>query len=96
LSQNAETEASSFCILQTTAADLAIAAMTDSQIIEALGGTVALAELFGLKPSSVSVWKTRGIAWEYRPRVWKLALERDVEVPADFLTQRRTAVRDAA
>jgi hypothetical protein len=63
--------------------------MTDSEIIQALGGTVALAKLFGLKPSSVSVWKQRGIAWEYRPRVWKMAVDADLDVPSDFLTERR-------
>lgn len=63
--------------------------MTDSEIIDALGGTTALAKEFGLKPSTVSVWKQRGIAWEYRPKVWKMATEKELDVPEDFLVTRR-------
>jgi len=35
--------------------------MTDSQIIEALGGTNAVARIFQIKPGSVSGWKKNGI-----------------------------------
>lgn len=35
--------------------------MTDSQIIDALGGTYAVAELCKVKPPSVSEWRRKGI-----------------------------------
>ena len=34
---------------------------TDSEIIESLGGTYAVARLCEIKPSSVSEWKVKGI-----------------------------------
>jgi hypothetical protein len=36
-------------------------ARTDSELIDALGGTSAVARLFGIKPPSVSNWRTDGI-----------------------------------
>ena len=33
----------------------------DSDLIDALGGTFAVAALFGIKPPSVSEWRERGI-----------------------------------
>lgn len=65
--------------------------MTDSDIIDALGGPAALAKLFGLSVAAVSYWKTRGISWEYRPRIAALAQERQVELPPDFLLTKRKA-----
>lgn len=37
------------------------ATMTDSEIIDELGGTSAVALIFGVKPPSVSEWRTKGI-----------------------------------
>lgn len=34
---------------------------TDSEIIDRLGGTTVLADLFGIKPPSVSEWREKGI-----------------------------------
>ena len=36
-------------------------AMNDSKLIDTLGGTSAVAEMFEIKPSSVSGWRTEGI-----------------------------------
>jgi hypothetical protein len=65
--------------------------MTDSEIIDALGGTNSVAGRFGLTAAAVSLWRTRGISWEYRPHIWKLALEQGLDVPADFLTAKKAA-----
>lgn len=35
--------------------------LTDSQIIDALGGTGKTAKLFGIQPASVSEWRKTGI-----------------------------------
>ena len=35
--------------------------MTDSEIIDTLGGTSAVAEMLGIKPPSVSEWRSTGI-----------------------------------
>jgi hypothetical protein len=40
--------------------------MNDSDLIDALGGTVALARICGLAKSSVSGWRQNGI-----PRPWR-------------------------
>jgi len=67
--------------------------MTHEQIIDKLDGTRAVmdavnAALPGKKPlalSSVSVWKTRGIPWRYRALIARMARERNILLPADFL-----------
>jgi hypothetical protein len=43
--------------------------MTATEIIEANGGSTALAKRLGIKSTAVAMWKVRGI-----PRAWKLAL----------------------
>lgn len=35
--------------------------MTDSEIIDLLGGTSVVAEMLGIKPPSVSEWRSTGI-----------------------------------
>lgn len=63
--------------------------MNDTEIIEALGDSQAVGRLFGLARNTVTNWKTRGIAWEYRPRVQAHAIRQLIAVPPDFLTVRR-------
>lgn len=65
--------------------------MTDSEIIDALGGTSAVAKAFGLDPATVSVWRERGIAWRWRGKIADMMRERDAEIPDDFLVHRRIA-----
>ncbi len=45
--------------------------MSDSKIIDNIGGTDAVAAIVGLDKSSVSKWRKRGI-----PRSWRLYLEK--------------------
>ena len=42
-----------------------LSADLSAQVIEALGGTVAVAGLCGIEPPSVSEWKTKGITRPY-------------------------------
>ncbi len=62
---------------------IAFALMTDSQRIDELGGTGAVAALCGLHKSSVSQWRKRGI-----PEGWKRYLgtdrERRISLPEGF------------
>ncbi len=60
--------------------------MTHAAIIKALGDTRYLAETLGRPVSTVANWKERGVPWHWRPTVAKLATERRVPLPADFLT----------
>jgi len=57
------------------------AAMTNSQIIDAIGGTQKVADWCGLGKSAVSHWRNRGI-----PRAWRKALQR--RFPAAFKAKR--------
>jgi hypothetical protein len=55
--------------------------MTDSEIIDALGGTTAVANLFGIEPASVSGWRKTGIP---QARKQTLALMYPGTVPSDW------------
>ena len=59
--------------------------MTDAQIIEALGNTFAVAEALNRKPTAVTNWKARGIPWRWRPEIARMARDRNILLPADFL-----------
>lgn len=59
--------------------------MTHAEIIVALGDTGAVAGALGRKESAVSNWKERGIPWKWKPAVARIAKERGVTLPADFL-----------
>jgi hypothetical protein len=63
--------------------------MTHAEIIDGLGGTVVVANHFGLTAAAVSFWKSRGIAWEYRPAIAELAKDKALELPADFFTPKK-------
>ena len=62
-----------------------------AELIEALGGgTVlmgALKQITGwdVPRDNIYAWKRNGIAWKYRPAVARLAAEKGVELPAQFL-----------
>ena len=65
--------------------------MTDSEVIDALGGNVAVMEFCGVKHTAVITnWRARGIAWPLRAKVAEMAKAKGVELPDDFLTERRT------
>jgi hypothetical protein len=59
--------------------------MTHSEIIDALGGPSAVGAAVKSKPNSVSMWRERGIPWKRRLAVARLAKEKSVPLPADFL-----------
>ena len=56
------------------------------QLIDDLGGTGSVATELGQKDSTVSMWKTRGIPWRWRPTVAALAKRKGIEIPSDFLS----------
>ena len=60
---------------------------TDAQLIRDLGGMVFVARSLGINVSTVSNWghPTRGIPWRMRLRVARLAEQRGITVPRDFL-----------
>lgn len=66
---------------------------TDSKIIDALGGTTKVAEIFGIEPPSVSEWRKRGIP---KSRKQTLALMFPGEVPASWAPTPNIAERPAA
>lgn len=71
---------------------------THAELIEALGGTVAVAEACGVEPPVVSLWKRpeRGIAWQYRGLLATMALRKGLVLPRDFLIPKTVGTRDVA
>lgn len=59
--------------------------MTHSEIIDALGGTKALATSLDRDESTVSNWRERGIPWRLRPTIARLAKDKKVMLPPDFM-----------
>ena len=55
------------------------------KLINDLGGYQWLATQLDLKPNRVRMWKVRGVAWEYRNTIARLATERRVVIPKGFL-----------
>lgn len=55
--------------------------MTDSEIIDKLGGTSAVAAIFGIEPPSVSEWRKAGIPMA---RKQTLALMYPGQVPDEW------------
>lgn len=56
-------------------------------LIDELGGNIALAEIMGCTPNAVSNWRSRGIPWKKRPIIARLAAERGVSLPLGFWGQ---------
>lgn len=62
--------------------------LTDSAVIERLGGIAVVARALGKTDHAVKKWTQRGIPWKYRPQVKKLAAEQRKTVPANFIEVR--------
>jgi len=62
--------------------------MTDSEIINLLGGTTVIAELLRIKPPSVSEWRVSGIP---AARKLTLALMFPEKVPASWAPNKSAA-----
>ena len=52
--------------------------LTDNEVIDALGGTVATARLFKVSSNVVSNWRARGIPGRYQYAVAKLCTDRNI------------------
>lgn len=59
--------------------------MTDSEIIEMLGGTVAVAKACDVHHTAVTNWKNRGISRAGRYQIKDLAKRRRLALPEDFM-----------
>lgn len=59
--------------------------MTDSEIIDKLGGTTKVADALGIDPRVVSNWRTRNISGVGRYKISELAKRRHIIIPADFM-----------
>lgn len=55
------------------------------EIIDALGGNSAVAELLDCTPNAVSNWRKREIPWRLRPTIALIASERGIDLPPGFL-----------
>jgi predicted transcriptional regulator len=57
----------------------------NEQIIDQLGGSKAIAETLGITQANVSNWRKRDIPRRYRVTLARMALDKGVMLPADFL-----------
>lgn len=59
----------------------------EPHLIDKLGGVKAVADDLGLPVNVVANWKheTRSIPWKRRPALAKIAEEKGVDLPPDFL-----------
>ena len=62
--------------------------MTDGEIIDALGGTAAVAAMLALDPRVISNWRTRGISAAGRYKIRDLASRKKMSLPKAFLENR--------
>lgn len=70
--------------------------LTDWQVIQKVGIDALTAH--GYTEFAVRKWMNsdRGIPWEARPKVMRLAKSKGIRLPADFLEQRRLPSSEAA
>ena len=62
--------------------------MTDSEVIDVLGGTLKVARDCGASKSMVSNWRKRGVAWRYRGRLAENAAYLKIAIPSSFVTDK--------
>lgn len=56
-----------------------------NNLIHELGGPVAIAKAYDLKPNQVSNWIVRGVPWRYRSILAERANDMSVKLPDGFL-----------
>lgn len=58
----------------------------EKDLIKALGGNRAVADVTGVSPTAVANWKLKGrsIPWNKRHIIARMAAERGVPLPDDF------------
>ena len=61
-----------------------------TKFIDSLGGYKWLAAQLNLKPNRVRMWKSRGVAWEYRPTLARMAMTGRIDLPKGFLEPEAT------
>lgn len=59
--------------------------MSEQHLLDKLGGNKVVAEALSLAPNVVANWRDRGIPWRRRHIIARLAAEKQIELPADFL-----------
>lgn len=59
--------------------------MTDSEIIDRLGGTTKVAAALNVDPRVVSNWRTRNISGVGRYKISELAKRQRIVLPKDFM-----------
>ena len=61
--------------------------MTIKELIEACGGTVALAALLGCRPHAVAMWPSNGaVPAKYHWKVYQHAQKRSIEITMEDLS----------
>lgn len=63
--------------------------LTDREVLERIGDETLIAS--DVKPHCVKAWKYRGIPWNRRGKVARIAASKKIKLPADFTEERRTA-----
>jgi hypothetical protein len=59
---------------------------TVEEFINALGGTVAVAQALGIAPTTVSSWKSAGSVPKWRMAgLEQIAMEKNIGIPASFV-----------
>ena len=61
----------------------------DRDVLASIGTDALIA--FGYTELQIRQWRRRGVSWQERAKVQRLATERGVEVPPNFLEKRRPA-----
>lgn len=67
-----------------------LTAMTDAEVIDALGVDAIRAET-GASGEAIKKWRQRGIPWRFRPQIQRLAITLRKRIPSNFLDQQVAA-----
>jgi hypothetical protein len=70
-----------------------LVAMTETEIIDALGGTVATAALLNARPNAVSNWRKRGMPAWAKLKLGRICQERDIVIDPLFFEAKPASPR---